>query len=307
MKITAGICALGMLCLSTVGCISQSEYDNLETAYRKAQEQIIELRARHEEYAAQVEALQQAMQQEDAQLLAELRNAQQDRDRLAAALAAAEAKLRELAEYAGPLPPELDEALEELAASNPNLMTYDAKAGMVKLRSDLTFALGSVELSPGASQSLGQLAGILTSPAAADYEIVVVGHTDNVPIRRPQTRAKHPTNWHLSVHRAISVKDALEASGVAQKRLAVKGYGSQRPIVPNQVDATGKARGAEANRRVEIFLVPMTGSTPSPDAEANQPEPVQPAAPEPAMEDDAGMDNDPAPEPPQVPDYGPMK
>jgi chemotaxis protein MotB len=80
----------------------------------------------------------------------------------------------------------------------------------------------------------------------------VVGHTDNVPIRRGSTAAQHPTNMHLSAHRAISVRDALNADGVTANRFMVAGYGEFRPIVTNG------ARGADANRRVELFLVPMT-------------------------------------------------
>ncbi|NCF41171.1 MAG: OmpA family protein, partial [Planctomycetia bacterium] len=64
-------------------------------------------------------------------------------------------------------------------------------------------------------------------------------------------RAKHPTNMHLSTHRAISVRDALVKDGIAANRVQVAGYGEFRPVAEN-----GK-RGSATNRRVEIFLTPM--------------------------------------------------
>ena len=57
---------------------------------------------------------------------------------------------------------------------------------------------------------------------------------------------------HLSAHRAISVRDALVGDGVSANRMQIAGYGEFRPIVPNGPN------GAAANRRVEIYLTPLT-------------------------------------------------
>jgi chemotaxis protein MotB len=124
---------------------------------------------------------------------------------------------------------------------------------MIRFKSDMTFALGSTDVKPQAREALGRLAQVLNQGAATKYEARIVGHTDNVRISRPGTKQQHPTNWHLSVHRAIAVKDVLEDGGVASPRLQVAGYGEYHPIVPNP--ARG---GAERNRRVEIYLVPAT-------------------------------------------------
>ncbi|MCK5175184.1 MAG: OmpA family protein, partial [Planctomycetes bacterium] len=62
----------------------------------------------------------------------------------------------------------------------------------------------------------------------------------------------HPTNWHLSVHRAISVLNVMTQNKVSPKRLSVRGFGEFRPAEPNKADKKGNA----ANRRVEIFIVP---------------------------------------------------
>ena len=69
---------------------------------------------------------------------------------------------------------------------------------------------------------------------------------------RAATKAKHPTNWHLSAHRAISVQKILAGAGVAESRTAVVGMGEFRPIEPNKANKGGNPR----NRRVEMYIVP---------------------------------------------------
>ena len=173
--------------------------------------------------------------------------------------------------------------IEELAALNPELMTYDEARGMVRLRSDLTFGSGSDAVKSGAKDSLGKLANVLKSPAAQPYEVRIVGHTDNVRISRAATKAKHPTNWHLSVHRAISVKDVLGAAGVPSTRMSIAGYGEFQPIVPNT------KKGAEGNRRVEIFLVAMVGQTEPADLSHPEPDAVPASATVEPSSDDPGL------------------
>lgn len=245
--------AFGMIvaaALST-GCVAESKYRELEQAYRNTLEQVAERDARIAELMTEVEALRagprgdksriDALSEENAQLRTRLDQLQKE--------------LAELANRPGDitiLNPETDAALKAFAAQHPDLIVYDPTKGMVKFRSDLTFALGSADLTVNARNTLAQLGGILNDRATQQYEIRVVGHTDTVPINRPATRQLHPTNWHLSVHRSISVRDALEASGVSSLRTSVAGYGPYRPIVPNT------RTGAEPNRRVEIYLVGMT-------------------------------------------------
>ncbi len=268
---------LGIVAYSAAGCVSQRYVDDLETVYRRSQEQIIDLRAQLEEKQTEIDVLRTTLNNQDPQLLARLEKALSSHDQLATALAKAENRLRALS--TGPvLDAELDHALIELAQSNPNLITYDPEMGMVKFQSDLTFALGSTEVSAQAVTSLKKLAGILKSDTGRQYTVRIVGHTDNVPIGRPATRAKHPTNWHLSVHRAIAVKDAIAQAGVEPTRIGVAGYGEHRPIAPNG------PKGNKANRRVEIYLLrytPAAGNTQASGTSAGpnaQGAVVQPAA-----------------------------
>ena len=100
--------------------------------------------------------------------------------------------------------------------------------------------------------ALAALAAILKCPDAESYTLFVVGHTDDTPIRKPEMLTRHPDNWYLSVHRALLVKRALVRAGLDDARLAVAGFGPARPLDPAAVPG----RGAAANRRVEVWLLP---------------------------------------------------
>jgi len=247
--------------LACVGCVGQGRVDDCEQLLRRTKEQVVDLQARLESKQNEIDALQNRPATDKPDTLAQLEAARADIERLRALLSDAQAKIRELASISGSaLPAELDRALMALASTNPDLMSYDADRGMVKFSSDFTFALGKAEISATAQRSLRSLAEILKSDAASNYEVVIVGHTDNVPVTNPATLRNHKTNWHLSVHRAIAVKDVLSAQGIANVRMQVAGYGEHRPIVPNEVKSNGRPAGAEANRRVEIYLRPLAYS-----------------------------------------------
>ncbi len=268
------LAALGFSVLA--GC-SQGTVDDLRHQVRVQQQRISELEVQNESLDSTTQALRRQVESADRSAL----EAERRRAEAASQLQAAMAMYADLEQRLNDmdlmvLPPELDEALRALAASNPELMIYDPKRGMVQFLSDLTFDLGSADLKSDAQNSLQRLADVLKSAPAAGYEIRVVGHTDNVPIRNVGTRSKHPTNVHLSVHRAISVRDALVSAGVAAGRCSVAGWGEFRPVVANPA-----AGGARANRRVEIFLVPSSYTGPSAEGSTADAAPTNAAPPEP--------------------------
>lgn len=260
MKTPAIALILGGLILCSLGCVPQRRADDLAKANRTLKEQVVELQERIRELNQRIELMQgeSAMRLEDYTSLVQQRDALQEQlDEVQQNLADLRDQNRKLRSDLArrpmtALPPELDSKLKEFARRYSNIADYDSGEGAVRFKSDLTFPLGSTELSAEARQSLKGLAEIITSPEASGYEARIIGHTDNVPIRKPATRAKHPTNWHLSVHRAIAVMDELTNDGVPPYRAFVGGYGMYRPEVANE-----PRRGAEANRRVEIYLVPM--------------------------------------------------
>ena len=151
-----------------------------------------------------------------------------------------------------PLPPELNIALEDLAKQYKDMIEYDPNRGLVKFKSDLLFDKGSDEVSAAASEAIKTLCTILNSDQAKQFYIIVAGHTDDIPIKRPQTQVAHPTNRHLSSDRAISVVTKLEQCGIAPERMSTRGFGEYRPVAPNAPSKGGNPK----NRRVEIYVVP---------------------------------------------------
>jgi len=81
---------------------------------------------------------------------------------------------------------------------------------------------------------------------ADPFEIVVAGHTDNVP----QQSTQYPSNWHLSAARAQNFLELLiEESGIEPWHFYARAFGEYRPIRPNDTP-----EGREANRRVEVMI-----------------------------------------------------
>jgi len=148
------------------------------------------------------------------------------------------------------LPVELSTMLEDFA-KDEEMVTYDSSRGIVKFKSDLLFERGSDRVAPSASKAIGLLCGILNSEQGKKFDVIIAGHTDDMRIAKPGTRAKHPTNWHLSAHRAISVLNIMAEKNIVQKRMSVRGFGEFQPIIPNKPNK----KGNEQNRRVEIYIV----------------------------------------------------
>jgi len=235
------------------GCVQQEKYDQLLMSHRSLEEQVIRTEDERDVARANLDTVRAELNRATGELdgaknrfgeaQAGLDQMSKDYDEL----------LRRVSAWDfGPLPAEMTSALEALAAQYPDMLTFDAKRGMLRFSSDFTFDLGSADLKGSAASGLTKLAGILNSDTARNFEVRVIGHTDNVRIANAGTRAKHPTNWHLSAHRAISVGEALASNGVSPLRLQVAGYGEYRPVVPNPAKG-----GSAQNRRVEIFLLPM--------------------------------------------------
>jgi chemotaxis protein MotB len=150
------------------------------------------------------------------------------------------------------LPVELSAKLEDLAKKYP-LISYDAGRGMLKLNTDLLFEKGSDAVASSATDAIKSIADILNSQDAQKFDVIIAGHTDDVPVLRPETVAKHPTNWHLSAHRAIAVLNLMIGDKVAPTRLSIRAFGEFRPVEPNAAGNKGNAK----NRRVEILVVPQ--------------------------------------------------
>ncbi|MBN1818079.1 MAG: OmpA family protein [Sedimentisphaerales bacterium] len=243
----------GMALLSTVGCISETQYRDLQAQNRIQQQRIIDMEGELSQANIMLAQLQKKLQACEEQN--PLMRGAKDAEITALEKTIEELKSRiktlsdQLLKVPGPLPPVLTEQLRQFAQTS-DLVEFDEEKGMLKFKSDLLFAPGSAQVEAKAAESVKTLAGILGSGEGAQFDIIVVGHTDDQPIK--YSKAQHPTNWHLSVHRAVAVVQVLEQSGVSSKRLSARGFGEFRPIEPNAADNKGNA----ANRRVELYIVP---------------------------------------------------
>ncbi len=150
------------------------------------------------------------------------------------------------------LPPTVNAALVALADANSDLMEFLPRHGMLKLKADLTFDKGSAVVKAKAVEALTKLATITNATAAKQFHIYVAGHTDDIPLKNPNTIALHGSNWGLSAHRALAVVKEICIAGVEQKRMAGMGFSMYHPVADNK---PGK-KGNPANRRVEIWIVP---------------------------------------------------
>ncbi len=250
------------------GCANQAEYDNLRDTNRAQAETIERLQRELRERELELANLQRTGVSGDSALQA----AMQARNDAEARLAAAQQALRDLEGRLNStsliaLDAETDNALATLASKYPGLVEYDSQRGMLRFNSDLTFASGQAVVNDSAKQSLAALADILNSSSASSYEVQIVGHTDSQKISSGTAQRGHPTNMHLSCHRAIAVRDSLKGLGVPAGKMFASGWGEERPRVPN----TGNGN-TPANRRVEIFLQRSTATfTGSSTNETSQP------------------------------------
>ncbi|MDE5727744.1 MAG: OmpA family protein [Duncaniella sp.] len=117
----------------------------------------------------------------------------------------------------------------------------------ISLADNMLFKSGSYEVNDRAMQTLGKIAKIITD--YKDYDVLVEGNTDPVPISRTNIR----NNWDLSALRASSIVQVLQNDfGVNPARLTAAGRGEYNPIADNDSEY-----GRQRNRRTEIIITPQ--------------------------------------------------
>jgi chemotaxis protein MotB len=115
---------------------------------------------------------------------------------------------------------------------------------IVRIREKGSFPSGSAVLNPGFFDVLDRISSALgRSPG----QLVVAGHTDDVPI----STTRYRSNWELSSARAVTVVHALlENADIDPARVLVEGHADSNPLAPND-SADNRAK----NRRVELILI----------------------------------------------------
>lgn len=116
----------------------------------------------------------------------------------------------------------------------------------ISLADNMLFKTGSYEINSRAMETLSKIAKIIKD--YKDYDVLVEGNTDNVPISRPNIR----NNWDLSDLRASSVVQVLQNDfGIDPQRMTAAGRGEYNPIASNDTEL-----GRQRNRRTEIIITP---------------------------------------------------
>lgn len=260
----------------------QRELDDTESALRAEQladqaahdeqreqlkVQLAEAQDEADDYHRQVAQLETALANQDAELARleqQLRDGEkelaallQSRSELKASLDQMESALAELrerqraadrrvAEYRSLI----DRFANLINAGKLSIRIVDGRM-VLSLPMDILFSSGQATLTEEGRASIREVGeGLATIPKR---QFQVEGHTDNVPIKT----AKFPSNWELGAARALVVLRALQEGGVAPSQLSAATYGEHRPTQSN-----GAAAGREANRRIEIVVVPDLSGLP---------------------------------------------
>lgn len=141
--------------------------------------------------------------------------------------------------------------LNDLAKEVGPDVTVSQRDGGVALSclGEVLFDSGKATLSRKGTVTLARLAGVLRKKFPGK-QIVVEGHTDNVPIRK----SKYLSNWELSAQRSLSVLHFLvDKEKFGPKQVAAVAYGETQPVANNKTET-----GRRQNRRAVIVVKDAT-------------------------------------------------
>lgn len=174
-------------------------------------------------------------------------------DSLSTSLAEREKKVKELETVLS----NKDKAVQDLKNKIANSLldfkasdlTINVKNGKVyvSLAEQLLFGSGSIEVDKKGVTALQQLAKAIKDQK--DLQIMVEGHTDNVPISKKSPYMQD--NWDLSVMRATSITKILTGAGVSPNQVTASGKGEYYPLAAND-----SPQNKQKNRRTEIIITP---------------------------------------------------
>ena len=139
-----------------------------------------------------------------------------------------------------PAPPPPPPAAPQVPPETLALIACQETVNALLGKEQFTFEFGRARLSPDSAGLLDRLAALLNECPNARFEIE--GHTDS--------QGSDNVNRRISKDRAEAVLRALAIRGISERRMLAIGYGSSRPIAPNN-DPDGRAR----NRRIEMRVL----------------------------------------------------
>ena len=262
MKKNVFTISLALVCLLISSCASKKDLENcqlenkeLTKNYQDAKEQLAASKARITSLEEQLAGSKKAYEAVQSALDKSLTNASQNNvsiEKLVDQINESNQYIRHLVEVKSK-----SDSLNMVLTNNltrslsrEELKEVDVQVlkGVVyiSLADNMLYKSGSYEIHERAAETLSKIAKIIKD--YKDYDVLIEGNTDNVPISRENIR----NNWDLSCLRASSVVQALQNQyGVDPKRLTAGGRGEYNPLSDNNTEA-GKLR----NRRTQIIITP---------------------------------------------------
>lgn len=253
----------------TQGCVSNKKYAELQTNYNALQTKQTELKQSYDLTQRELEGSRSRVKSLEEQIASEKSNRAALQDALNKCLAGNNQGNVNIAKLADQITAS-DKYIKQLIAAKSksdslnmvltnNLTRSLSQSEMkdvdvqvlkgvvyISLSDNMLYKSGSYEISDVAGATLGKIAKIIKD--YSDYEVLIEGNTDNVPIKQTNIR----NNWDLSALRASSVVQALQNNyGVDPKRLTAGGRGEYNPVADNSTEA-GKVK----NRRTQIIITP---------------------------------------------------
>jgi chemotaxis protein MotB len=213
----------------------------------------------------QVEFDRDALAARNEALKSEVENATRNGETLTQEKSALEAKLaaqQTQGEELGSKLQEREEEARKLQATYDGLvksLKKELKAGQIEVTQlrdglrvnvaqDILFDSGSAALDGNGTAVLGKVA---TQLKKSSHQILVIGHTDDKPIRASLAK-QYPSNWELAGARAASVVRLFAHSGLPNKRMLAVSVADSQPVASNKTE-----EGRAKNRRIEIRLRPV--------------------------------------------------
>lgn len=261
--------ALAMVAASFTGCVSKKQYTDLQAAHQQLSQDYTTLQSNYSQAQGNAQTLQALLDEarrNNTELKENYARLQGSLDKsisqntqgnvniskLVDQINASNKYIKQLVE-AKSKSDSLNLALttnltRSLTGSEADEVNVKVLKGVVyiSLADNMLFKSGSYEINSRAMQTLSKIAKIIKD--YRDYDVLVEGNTDNVPITRENIR----NNWDLSCLRASSVVQYLQNHyGVDPKRLTAGGRGEYNPITNNNTEV-----GKQRNRRTQIIITP---------------------------------------------------
>jgi chemotaxis protein MotB len=243
--------------LAAAGCVTQGEFDKLQSAKNQEIASLQSSRSALEQQVRNLESQRETLEKqrdsltkEKDSLTRENDSLAKERDSLTQQVAALDAQRAQLQATEKQSEARYDALLSNLSEElrKGQLQVRQLKGMLtVDVAEQLFFDSGRANLKDTGKQVLQKVAESLKG--YEDKAIRIVGHTDNVPITKGLQKV-FPSNWELSAARATTVVRFLQDTGIAPERLVATGRAEYAPVSPN--DTT---EGRQKNRRIEITLI----------------------------------------------------